>query len=228
MVRVSWESIERFLWLAGIFSAVVALVAAVMAGRAAKASSRDFVKVVALATDKPELLAEFEAEERRRDAALRKRLRAVTAAAGAAVVLILAAFAIGRLLPDRVAVDVVGGDRPRTVDQCFQLNDSTVCQQVYRYELAAGGKVETRFAGVDRRGPRDGVGRLSVHQPGCDADVRWRVTVDGVAVGTGEPTDRVEFPLVSGREFVFTAERGPGGGCDRVELDVDAGMSFDS
>ncbi|MEU7526256.1 hypothetical protein AB0A74_11010 [Saccharothrix sp. NPDC042600] len=224
---MSWESIERFSWLAGIFSAVVALVAAVLAARTAKASSRDFVKVLALATDKPELLAEFEAEERRRDEALRKRLRAVTAAAGAAVVLILSAYAIGRLLPDRAAVEVVGGDRPRTADQCFQLNDSTVCQQVHRYELAAGGKVETRFAAVDRRGPRDGVARLSVAQRGCAAAVRWRVTVDGVAVGAGEPIERVEFPLVSGREFVFAAERGPGGDCARVELDVDAWMSFD-
>ncbi|NUT95439.1 MAG: hypothetical protein HOY78_25760 [Saccharothrix sp.] len=230
---MSWESVERVSWLAGILSALVAIIAAWMAARAAKGTTRDLALIVAAATDKPELLAALEENARKRAEQVRRRLRAVVAAAATAFVLVAVGGLLGVLLslvPDHVEADVVGGDRPRTVRECASGGGVALCQDVHVYDMSAGAKVETRFAVTGRPSSQHGSGGLSVELPGCEAEVRWHVEVDGRVLADAVSRDdlvRVEFPAWGSQEYVFSAQRPTGGDCATAEVRVRTGISFE-
>ncbi|MFD1150416.1 hypothetical protein [Saccharothrix hoggarensis] len=230
---MSWELVERLSWLAGIFSALVAAIAGWMAARASRGTVRDLALIVSVAADKPELLEKVEADARKRAEAVRRRVRAVVVFTATAFVLVATGGLIGLLaaqLPDHVRPAVAGGDTPRTVSECAQAAEATLCAPMHVYELAAGAKVETRFAGVPRPTPQQGVGGLSVELPRCEAEVRWHVTVAGAVVAEAVSRDdlvRVDFPVASDQEYTFTAERPADGGCPTTELRVRTGVSFE-
>ncbi|MFI9455665.1 hypothetical protein [Amycolatopsis sp. NPDC052450] len=227
-----WEWIERLSWIAGILSALVAVLTAWAAYRAAKGTARDFALLISAATDDPGLLEKVEAAARKRAETVRRRVRAVLAAAVNAVVFIAIGGAFSLLfstISDHVDTEVVGGDAPLTQRECANANEATVCVPVHRYALFRGQKVETPFAGV-HRSARRGVGTLSVELPGCAAEVRWHVSVGGVVTAEAVSRDslvRVEFPMDGDQGYTFTAERPADSGCPRTELRVRTGITFD-
>ncbi|WP_033442197.1 hypothetical protein [Saccharothrix sp. NRRL B-16314] len=230
---MSWELIERWSWVAGIFSAFVAAVSAWAAARAAKGTVRDLALVLSLATDKPELLAKVEADARKRAEAVRQRMRTAVVSTASAFVLIATGGVFGLLaaqLPVHVSAEVVGGDAPRTEQECTKAAEASICAPVHVYELAAGTTVETRFAVTHQPVAQRGAGGLTVELPDCEAEVRWRVSVGGAVVAEAVSRDdmvRAEFPVAGDQEYTFTAERPADGGCPTTELRVRTGVSFD-
>lgn len=228
-----WDWVERVSWVAGIVSALIALIASLLAARSATQATREITMLVAAATDKPELLQALELAARKRAETVRRRVRAVVVSVSVTFVFMATVGVLGLLLsmlPDHVNTEVVGGDAPRTVQECVSASDATVCAPVHVYELAAGAKVETRFGGIDRSPARQGLGRLSVELPGCETEVKWHVTVDGRTVAEAVSHDvlvNAEFPMASDREYIFVAERA-GGDCAGTELRVRTGFTFDS
>jgi hypothetical protein len=230
---VFWDWVERVSWVAGIVSALIALIASLMAARSATLATRELTMLVAAATDKPELLQTLELAAQKRAEVVRRRVRAVVASVSVTFVLMATAGALGLLmsmLPDHVSTEVVGGDAPRTAQECASIPEAVVCAPTHVYELAAGAKVETRFGGVDRPVSQQGRGGLSVELPGCESEVRWHVTVGGQTVAEAVSRDvlvRVEFAVASDREYTFVAERA-GGSCATTELRVRTGITFES
>ncbi|MCX2950460.1 hypothetical protein [Lentzea sp. NEAU-D7] len=227
-----WDWVERVSWVAGIVSAVIALIASLMASRSATLATRQVAMLVAAATDKPELLQKLELEARERSEAVRRRVRTVVAATTTMItslaVVALAAYMLANL-PDHVSTRVVGGDAPRTTQECAGGSDAVVCAPVHVYELPARTRVETRFGGVERTPARTGRGGLSVELHGCESEVRWHVELDGRTVAEAVSRDvlvRTEFPMTSDREYTFVAERADGD-CATTELHVRTGFTFD-
>ncbi|WP_340683731.1 hypothetical protein LCL61_35160 [Amycolatopsis coloradensis] len=229
---MSWEWIERLSWIAGILSALVAVVTAWTAYLAAKGTARDLALLVSAATNDPGLLDKVEAAARKRAETVRRRVRAVLAAAVNAVVFIAFGGAFSLLISltsDHVNTEAVGGDAPLTWRECANASEATVCAPVHRYELFRGQKVETLFSGVHRPSKR-GVGGLSVELPECAAEVRWHVSVGGAVVAEAVSRDRlvrVEFPVASDQGYLFTAERTAGSDCPKAEMRVRTGITFD-
>jgi hypothetical protein len=230
---VFWDLVERGSWIAGIVSAVIALIVSLMAARSAKLATRELTMLIAAATDKPELLQTLELAAQKRAEVVRRRLRRVVGWVSvtlASVASVGALSLVMLLLPDHVSTEVVGGDAPRTVQECANTPNGSVCAPMHVYELAAGAKVETRFGGVDRPASQKGRGGLSVELPGCESEVRWHVTVDGQTVAEAVSRDdlvRVEFAVTGDREYTFVAERA-GGNCATTELRVRTGITFES
>ncbi|SMC82519.1 hypothetical protein [Lentzea albidocapillata] len=226
-----WDWVERVSWVAGIISAVIALIASLMASRSAALATRQMAMLVAAATDKPELLQTLELEARERSEAVQRRVRAVVVST-LTMIASLGAIALAAVmlanLPDHVSTRVVGGDAPRTVQECAGSGEATVCAPVHVYELAAGAQVKTRFGGLGRTPARTGHGGLSVELHGCESEVRWHVELDGRTVAEAVSRDvlvNTEFPTTSDREYTFVAERA-GGDCATTELRVRTGFTF--
>ncbi|CCH35445.1 hypothetical protein ABZ816_12650 [Actinosynnema sp. NPDC047251] len=226
-----WELIERLSWLAGIVGAVIAAAAAWMAARAARGTMRDLALIVSVATDKPELLEAVEADARRRAEVVRRRVRGVFVTAGVAFLVSATGAVLGvllALLPDSRQPRVVGGDLPRTTQDCSSAGEASVCVLDDHWALPAdGAKVSARYEGVRRPEPKDGTARLTLRAQGCGGSVRWTASVAGAVAASGvvgEEEARAEFPVRSGVEFVLDAER-VGGTCD-VDLRVRPLVSF--
>ncbi|EME64623.1 hypothetical protein [Amycolatopsis decaplanina] len=229
---MDWTLVERASWIAGIVSALLAVIAAWMAYRATKRTTRDLALLISAATDKPEVLERVEAAARERVETIRRRVRDVLAATATATAFLAASSLIALLLaaiPDHVPTTVAGGDVPRTVQECANAGEVSLCTPMHIYELAPGGKVETRFTGGHRPAER-GTGALSVELPDCEAEVRWHVSVGGAVAAEAVSRDilvRVEFPVASDQEYTFTAERPADSGCPKTEVRVRTGITFD-
>ncbi|MBB5954575.1 hypothetical protein FHS29_001145 [Saccharothrix tamanrassetensis] len=230
---MSWDLIERLSWLAGIVGAVVAALAAWMAARATKGTMRDLALILSVATDKPELFEAIEADARKRTEVVRRRVRAVFVAAGAAFAVSAFGAALGLLMllmPDYGQPEVVGGDQPRVTQECTNGGEATVCVADNRWTLATGGTVEAQFGGVERKTPKDGVARLVLQVSGCSAagELNWTASVGGSVVAEGvarESESRAEFPLKTGEGFTFAVRRVGGGDC-AVDLRLRPVVSF--
>ncbi|QXV61998.1 hypothetical protein [Amycolatopsis sp. TNS106] len=229
---MDWTLVERASWIAGIVSALLAVLAAWMAYRATKGTTRDLALLISAATDKPEVLERVEAAARERVETIRRRVRAVLATTTSAAGFLAAAGLIALLLasmPDHVRTKVAGGDTPRTVQECSKAGEATLCAPMHIYELAPGEKAETRFEGVHRPSKR-GTGMLTVELPDCEAEVRWHVSVGGAVAAQAISRDslvRVEFPVASEQGYTFTAERPAGSGCPETEVRVRTGITFE-
>ena len=135
-----WDWVERVSWVAGIVSALIALIASVLAARSATQATREITMLVAAATDKPELLQALELAARKRAEAVRRRVRAVVVSVSVTFVLMATVGVLGLLLsmlPDHVNTEVVGGDAPRTVQECVSASDIRAQMHASKQQITA-------------------------------------------------------------------------------------------
>jgi hypothetical protein len=218
---VHWEFVERASWFAAIIGTLLAFVSSWLAGRAQKNSMRDFTRMMALLTDNPQLLEAVEADARKRQEIVRRRVRTTWMVAAVTFLLALPGFLLvlaSQLIGTSIDPMIVGGDRPTVTSQCLDAGETDVCTPVYRYDLsAAGSQTETRYV-AEREDPMQGKGRMDARAEGCDGQgqVELRVSVDGSVVTevlVDSDGASVEFNVASGQEFTLTARRVNSGTC---------------